>query len=145
MRERVIDRVKTMIKPATNALSLRSRRTWKSIASEYRLSGMKRCRYFSLYILLGTTTLSTSYAQSPAISLLQAPVGTGQCVDSEPFGDGFGWNGVCSCLIEPVSGFGSAISIDNNTAVIGTEQSPDGCVLGQDLYLSMSSVKVNGL
>ena len=135
MSECLIDKVKTMNKPTTSTFSLHSRRTLKSIARAYGISGMKRRRYFSLFILLGTVTFNTSYAQSPDISLLQAPVGTGQCVDSEPFGDGFGWNGVCSCLIEPVSGFGSAISIDNDTAVIGTEQSPDGCVGSGSVFI----------
>jgi len=60
--------------------------------------------------------------------MLELPANTGQCVDSAPIGDGFGWNGVCSCGVDTVVRFGSSISIDNSHAAVGADpalKSPD--------------------
>jgi len=87
---------------------------------------MKLVHIIAALGLFANSTLVLS--QTPLVDFIEAPTGLGQCVDSEPFGDNFGWNGVCSCVIEPVSGFGSSISMDNGFAAIGSNQSPDGCV-----------------
>lgn len=73
-------------------------------------------------------SVNTSFAQTPGGSPLDPPVDNGQCIDTDPVGDGFGWNGVCSCEVNTVVGFGSSISINNFQAAVGADQTPAGCV-----------------
>lgn len=85
--------------------------------------------------LLICAIATAAHSQQVLTGSLEPPSGTGQCVDSEPLGDGFGWNGVCSCTLEPVSGFGSTLSIDGELAAIGSSQSPNGCNGSGTIYI----------
>ena len=73
-------------------------------------------------------SVNTGFAQTPSVNPLDPPVDSGQCVDTDPIGDGFGWNGVCSCELATVVRFGNSISINNSMAAVGAEQTPAGCV-----------------
>jgi len=51
-----------------------------------------------------------------------------ECVDSPPFGDGYGWNGRCGCDMEPGwSDFGRYVALDNNIAAVSVHDTPENC------------------
>jgi len=57
--------------------------------------------FVPLTIFVSSISVNTSFAQALSVSQLDIPVDTAQCVDSTPFDDNFGFNGVCSCVLDP--------------------------------------------
>jgi len=72
---------------------------------------------------------SSSTAQTGLFTAIAPPTDTSACVDSAPFDDEFGWNGICGCMLnQAVRGFGNTLDINNGVAAIGSIESPVGCV-----------------
>lgn len=97
---------------------------------------MEKTMFFRITLILKGILLSLllcnfSLAQDVTINTIQPVNATGnQCIDVEPVGDGFGWNGTCSCKLPSVyTDFGGALAADGDTLVIGAIEAPGGCEL----------------
>ena len=84
-----------------------------------------------LIIALSVLYSCVSFGQSLTIEEIQPePVAGPQCIDTEPFNDGHGWNGTCNCNLDDEQlheGFGWAFATSPDTLVVGSRASPLGC------------------
>lgn len=72
------------------------------------------------------------------------PTENAQCIDYPPLGDGFGWNGRCGCMVDPVwTEFGSEVAISGNTIAIGSADTPENCP-GSDATVSIYEKSESG-
>lgn len=86
--------------------------------------------YFVVILTLGLSVVNLSHAQA-AEPFLITPVGSldNGCIDTAPIGDGFGWNGVCSCRVgSPYVGFGRTLGLAGDNLVVGAMEAPQSCV-----------------
>lgn len=79
---------------------------------------------------LGSTTALAQTLVQPTATLNEA------CVDTAPVGDGFGWNGTCSC--DPNNQSGARyknIAADKNTLAISSSEAPGGCIDSGSIFV----------
>jgi len=79
-------------------------------------------------ILAVFPVMSSQAADSEVIS--PGPSRGGQCVDVAPVGDGFGWNGSCSCQLgaDSYGNFGFRFESSTSNLAIPSNLSGGGCV-----------------
>ena len=81
------------------------------------------------FLLAGFGAVSSSYGQAIAPELI-TPFSSlaDSCIDTPPLGDGFGWDGMCTCRIDaPYQNFGAALDAFGDTLVIGAREAPRSC------------------
>lgn len=79
------------------------------------------------FVLFFIGAMSSATAQEPAFITQDDLLGH-QCVDTEPAGDGWGWNGVCSCRTEAEFQFyGETVLAAGGEVILGSVESPGTC------------------
>ena len=88
-----------------------------------RFVGMAISVFFVNITLL---VVSPSWAQVASTFVPIPEPDLAACVDTEPLGDGFGWNGTCGCNVGTAHG-AQPISFKNDLIVFFSSDTPSGC------------------
>jgi len=89
------------------------------------------------YFLLNFTAIALASTTALAQTLVQPTATLNEvCVDTAPVGDGFGWNGTCSC--DPNNQSSARyknIAADKNTLAISSSEAPGACINSGSIFV----------
>lgn len=86
-------------------------------------------------LLLAGTLFSAAHAQVSTDLLPVPQPDLSVCVDTEPVGDGFGWNGTCTCTLNEPFELSVVNNLRQDTVAIVGSNSPSACIGSDSIFL----------